>query len=82
MPLTLTKSFTVTSPNGGENWTAGSTYSITWNFSNGTSSSNWARLDYSLDNGATWNNITTAVQESIGANSYNWKIPTSVVTNL
>ena len=32
---------TVTSPNGGENWTAGSTYNVTWSISGNTSSINY-----------------------------------------
>jgi hypothetical protein len=62
-------SLTVTSPNGGENWNAGSTHNITW-----TSSGNVGQLniEYSIDNGSSWLTIATSVDNN---GSYSWIVP-------
>lgn len=62
-------SVTVISPNGGENWIIGSIHNITWasvNVSN-------VGIDYSTNNGVTWNNIVTNVPAAAG--TYAWTIP-------
>src|SRR5665213_2312412 len=41
----------VSSPNGGQNWTAGNTYNVTWTVSGSASQISYYLLDYSLDNG-------------------------------
>ncbi len=59
----------VTSPNGGENWQADSTYDITW-ISNGTTGN--VRIEYSTNNGFSW------IQEAgstVDDGSYSWRIP-------
>jgi hypothetical protein len=61
----------VTSPNGGEQWTTGSTHNVTWT-SSGLSN---VDLQYSLDNGATWTLIAANVSASAG--SYAWTLPAS-----
>jgi WD40 repeat protein len=55
----------LTRPNGGETFFVGSDAPITWE---GLSPSDIVSLDYSIDNGATWNNITT---KATGL-EYNW----------
>ncbi len=57
-------------PNGGENWVAGTTQTISWAAS-GTS--NQYRLEYSTDNGATWTTIVNNYNGSSG--TYAWLIP-------
>ncbi|MBL7784289.1 MAG: M4 family metallopeptidase [Chitinophagales bacterium] len=64
---------TVTSPNGGEIWQAGSTQNITWT-STGTVSN--VNLYYSIDGGSNWNFI--ANQANTG--SYTWTVPNSPTT--
>jgi chitodextrinase len=64
-----TRGLTVTSPNGGESWTVGTTRSITWSSFGLTS----LRLEYSVDNGATWTVINGNVAASSGV--YAWTVP-------
>ncbi len=69
-----TRGITVTSPNGGESWTVGTSRSITWTSFGLTS----LRLEYSLDNGATWTVIHSNVSASAGV--YTWTVPSSPST--
>lgn len=64
----------LTAPNGGENWNVATTQNITWNQS--TLYSN-AKLEYSIDAGATWNSITTGTTNN---GSYAWTIPNAPST--
>ncbi|MHB9028611.1 MAG: outer membrane protein assembly factor BamB family protein, partial [Candidatus Latescibacterota bacterium] len=66
----------VISPNGGENWTANASQSITWN-----SAANIAtvKLEYSLDNGQSWILISDTVNAASG--SYNWTAPNTLSNN-
>ena len=66
---------TVTSPNGGEAWTADSTRTITWSVIGDTSQINYFWTAYSLDGGATYVNITTAAP---AVRSINWNIPAGI----
>jgi hypothetical protein len=60
---------TVTSPNGGESWAAGSAHDITWNSS---SSVTEVGIEYSADNGVTWTAVVDAMENT---GTYNWTIP-------
>lgn len=60
----------ITTPNGGEEWEAGQTVQITWVASGSVTS---VRIEFSSDNGASWNTIADAVASSGG--SYSWKVP-------
>src|SRR3990170_3826674 len=66
---------TVTSPNGGETWQAGSSHNITW-----TSScfSGNVKLEYSTDAGSSW--ITIIASTSNGG-TYPWSVPNTPSTN-
>ena len=64
--------FRVTSPNGGESWEVGSTRSITWT---GSGVINSVMIEYSYDNGNTWNTIVSSVS-NIG--TYDWQVPDTV----
>ncbi|MCE1190184.1 MAG: agmatine deiminase family protein [Ignavibacteria bacterium] len=63
---------TVTSPNGGEAWAAGSIHQIRWN-STGIDS---VRIDYTTDNGTQWQNISKAVLAGTG--TFSWNVPAAV----
>jgi len=63
-----TATIILTSPNGGENWQAGSTQTITWTSTNVSN----VKIEYSTDN-ATWNIISSSYPASTG--SYAWTIP-------
>jgi len=67
-------SITVGSPNGGESWTGGKAYNITWTARDISN----VKLEYTLDNGSTWNMIASAVAASTG--SYTWTVPNSATT--
>jgi hypothetical protein len=58
---------TVTSPNGGENWTATSSKLITWTTSAGVSDN--LTIQYSTDSGSTWTDIATG---QVNDGSYTW----------
>jgi hypothetical protein len=66
-----TPTVTVTAPNGGESFTGGTSQAITWSAAAVTS----VKLEYTLDNGATWSLITGSTPASAG--SYAWTLPTS-----
>ena len=63
------QSITVTSPNGGEIWQVGCSYNITWT-STGVSN---VKIEYSSNNGSSWNTIVSSYQAS--NNFYSWTIP-------
>lgn len=67
-------SVTLTSPNGGESWTAGTSQQITWT-STGTIAN--VKLEYSLNNGGSWNNIIASTNDG----SQNWNIPAAQSDN-
>jgi hypothetical protein len=64
----------LTSPNGGETWRSGNTYSITWD---ATAIASSVKLEYSTNNCATWNTIVSSTSNS---GAYNWNIPYIVGT--
>ncbi len=64
-------SITVSSPNGGENWTAGSTQNITWTSSLVTT----VKIEYSTNSGSSW--ITVVSRTAASSNSYSWTVPNS-----
>lgn len=61
----------VTSPNGGENWLAGSSQDITWNSVNVTN----VKIEFSTNNGTDWSAIEASLAASTG--SYSWTVPNS-----
>ncbi len=71
----IQSSITLTSPNGGENWTVGSTHNITWSQ---TGVAN-VKLEYTGNNGTNWYQITASTSATTG--SYSWTIPNTVSTN-
>ncbi|MGB9665216.1 MAG: choice-of-anchor J domain-containing protein [Ignavibacteria bacterium] len=84
----VTPQITVVVPNGGENWTVGSTRQIVWN----AQAVQNVKLEYSTNNGSSWNfiatvpalsnklnNLSDAENESRNTEgtlgTYNWVIP-------
>ena len=69
----------VTSPNGGENWTAGSSHAITWTATDGSGvDAAGVDLEFSSNDGGSWNSIA-AGQSNAG--TYAWTVP-SIATAL
>jgi hypothetical protein len=66
---TALPSITVSAPNGGENWLAGTTHDITW-VSDLVST---VKIEYSTNNGSNWNTVAESVPASTA--SYSWLIP-------
>ena len=56
-------------PAGGENWYAGETHSISWALPDSTLAID---IEYSIDSGATWTNITRVANLTY---VYNWVVP-------
>ncbi len=72
---------TLTSPNGGETLTAGSTYTVTWTVSGDTSLIDHISVDYSTDGGNTWH-CGFVVFSGFSSNmSHNWTVPNVSSTN-
>jgi photosystem II stability/assembly factor-like uncharacterized protein len=65
----------VTSPNGGETWTAGSTKNITWT-SEGTAGN--VKIEYSIDGGA---NYVTIIASTANSGIYPWTVPNTASAN-
>lgn len=59
----------LTSPNGSESWYIASYHYIYWN----AVSIDNIKIDYSINNGADWTEITPSISGSLG--KYQWKIP-------
>lgn len=64
---------TITTPSSGATWYAGQNQTISWNNSN--LPSNFVRLDYSIDNGQTWNLITNSTPTNSFSGSFSWLAP-------
>ena len=73
--IVLPSSITVTSPNGGENLTAGSIHEITWT-TTGTVGN--LIIEYSTNSGTTWINIVKSTEND---GSYNWTVPNTPSQN-
>ena len=65
---------TVLSPNGGENWSVGSSQNITWS-STGTVGN--VNIDYSINNGSNWIPVAVSTEND---GSYSWTIPAAPST--
>jgi DNA-binding transcriptional MerR regulator len=65
-------SFTLTAPNGGENWLVGSAHDITWSW-NGTVP--YVKLRYTTNGGTSFTAIVTSTSNN---GTYAWTVPDSV----
>lgn len=73
-PLAEALSIIITSPNGDEVWYVNSSHEITWN-SQSTSGS--VKLEYSMDNGSGWLELSPNTTDD---GSYSWAIPNTPST--
>ncbi len=60
---------TVTSPNGGQNWAAGSSQTITWS---STETVGNVKIEYSTNNGNSWSTIVASTSND---GTYSWTVP-------
>jgi|GEM_PF-1585750 len=65
-------SITVTAPNGGESWDAGTTQDITWTTTVGDGAITGVDLEYSTDGGSTYSTIVTGTADD---GIYSWTVP-------
>lgn len=65
-------SLRITSPNGGENWEAGTRHPITWTSRGDVGE---IKIDYSLNQGKAWIVIASSTQND---GRYNWRVPNRV----
>jgi len=68
----LTNGVQLTAPVGGELWQVGSIHNITWNSANVTD----VKLEYSTNNGITWNSIVDSTKANLG--SFTWTVPSTI----
>ena len=68
----ISENLTLTYPNAGERFVPGETESIHWDATNTLADFD---LEYSTDNGASWNTITTVASD---VTNYGWTVPNSV----
>ncbi|MCX6579250.1 MAG: fibronectin type III domain-containing protein [Candidatus Aminicenantes bacterium] len=67
----MSATLTLTSPNGGENFSTGSTHAITWTGTEIEKIKN-VMLEYSINNGTTWTTIMPFITNN---GSFNWTVP-------
>jgi hypothetical protein len=72
--ITAPASITVTSPNGGENWCAGSAQLITWTGTGVTD----VTIEYSVNGGADWDTIVSSTPND---GEYSWDLPPDLSTS-
>jgi hypothetical protein len=65
-------SITVTSPNGGETWVAGSSHPITWTTTGNVDN---VKIKYTTNNGSSWTTVTSSTAND---GSYSWTVPNTV----
>ena len=71
--FTIADSITVTAPNTAVTWTAGSTQSVTWNHSLGTSQT--VNIDVSRDGGTTWTSVAANVANATATTgTFSWVV--------
>jgi hypothetical protein len=67
-----TQTIRVTSPNGGETLSGGSSYTITWESTGDIAN---VALEYSTDDGFNWNPISATTNIVPNTGSYTWTVP-------
>jgi len=73
-PTDSVPTVSVTSPNGGESWAAGTLHNITWTSANDTTDS----ISYSTDNGSTW---LFLARQHPPTHTHYWTVPNTPSTN-
>ncbi len=74
VPTSSQQALTLTAPNGGENWSYGTTRAITWTSTNIPS----VKIEYKISPTASWQTIVASTPGPTG--SYSWLIPNSPTT--
>jgi hypothetical protein len=69
-----TATLDVTSPNGGESLTIGTTHDITWT-SSGMENVESVMIEYSVDNGDSWTTVIPGTAHNGSGGSYTWTVP-------
>ena len=64
----------LTYPDGGQYWQAGTVKNILWN----SSITGNLKIEYSINNGSTWNIVAASV--AANTNSYSWNVPAALST--
>ena len=83
----VAQTVTVTAPNGGENWTAGTTHSITWSGTGSSANMAYYKIALSTDGGVTWptagtaNDLTPSGLNTPSARSFSWTIGSTLNTS-
>jgi hypothetical protein len=78
---------TLTAPTGRENWTAGTTHSVTWSVSGSTANVTYYKVALSTDGGVSWpaagteNDLTPNGISDPNARSFSWTIGGSLSTS-
>lgn len=68
------RKITITDPQGGEKFLAGSKHKISWQSSN---SIRYVKIEYSVDNGKKWMEIVKSMKMDEPFASYDWQVPCS-----
>ncbi len=71
-------SLNITNPTNGMTWFAGQVINVSW--TNANLPSNFIRIDYSFDNGLTWNLVAASTPTNATAGSFNWTLPNTPTT--
>jgi hypothetical protein len=75
---TFSQDITITTPNGGESWLRGSTYTIQWTYAGNPGTKVKIEL---LKGGAVNRTITSSTSiGSSGSGSYSWRVPSNQAT--
>jgi hypothetical protein len=76
LAFSIQEPFQITSPHAGEIWHIGESKSIQWN---STRSSGSVMIEYSLNNGGTWNEVIATTPNT---GSYLWKLPAALTPSI
>src|SRR5207245_9541970 len=71
--FTILAGFTLSSPNGGEVWTVGSSQNIAWTTGGSVPT---VKLEYSTDGGSTYPNVIIASTPNTG--TFSWTVPDNI----
>jgi len=74
VPDTIPPEVTVTSPNGGESWYAGTVHTITWGASDNVGISS-TDIDYTYDGGINWYDVADLLGNP---GEYDWTVPNTL----
>jgi hypothetical protein len=77
--ITPNNNIVLSTPNGGETWTTCQAYNITWTKSIAPCNASYT-IAYSLNNGASYTNITSVTDNGLASQTYTWTIPNTVAS--